>query len=304
MRPLVAVKWLVAGALLLSSTKASAFCRTTTCDHPKVPEGCRGLHNVQGCSNEGKPLYWGQPCLAFSVNRTGSKKLGITSDSLERLVRTAFDNWEQARCADGGLPGVKVETYPQVDCTETGYKSSGPNSNQWIFRDDAWPYEGTGDSALAMTRVTFDPNTGEIFDTDVELNSKNVQFTSDAAHPDMDLPSVLQHESGHVLGLSHSSVYQATMFPSYSRFNITMRTLEDDDIAAICAAFPSAGAQSNCNAEPRHGFSTACSEPGCCTLAPGRPRAAGSAGLSILVAGGLGLLLAGMRRRGARGRDS
>ncbi len=47
------------------------------------------------------------------------------------------------------------------------------------------------------------------------------------------LEDVLTHEFGHALGLNHSSVADATMYPSYGYCSQSMRTLASDDIAGL-----------------------------------------------------------------------
>jgi hypothetical protein len=75
---------------------------------------------------------------------------------------------------------------------------------------------------------------------------------------DIDLPSVVQHESGHFLGLAHTPVTTATMYAYLSSGETSKRILDPDDVAAICATYPPGDANPNCDPEPRHGFSTEC----------------------------------------------
>ena len=49
------------------------------------------------------------------------------------------------------------------------------------------------------------------------------------------------HEFGHVLGLGHSAVAGATMWPSVSACSTSLRSLAADDIAAIESLYPPAG---------------------------------------------------------------
>ena len=43
------------------------------------------------------------------------------------------------------------------------------------------------------------------------------------------------HEFGHALGLGHSTVFDATMYPSYSYCSQALRTLAPDDLAGVVA---------------------------------------------------------------------
>lgn len=74
-----------------------------------------------------------------------------------------------------------------------------------------------------------------IYDADVYTNTK-YKYTSsletDGCASEFDMDGIMVHEVGHVIGIGHSSVAGATMYPSVSSCNINNRTLEADDIAA------------------------------------------------------------------------
>lgn len=292
---------LLAGGIAATawSSFARAYCRTTTCETNPRPDSCNGTYDSSTlCSDEGTPLFWPSPCISFSVNTAGSPRLGISADQLQDVVETAFQRWLAADCGDGAHPDLSIETYPQVDCSEIGYKENGPNQNQWAFRDDDWPYGATIDGVLALTLLTVNTKSGEIYDVDVELNSYQSHFTLDTANPDIDLPSVVQHESGHFLGLDHSIVQGATMQAGYSARDLSMRTLAPDDEAGICSVASPGSATDSCDAEPRHGFSTSCTKPssqGCSIAAAGlSPRPAAEFAIACL---GLIFAAAAVRRR-------
>jgi hypothetical protein len=163
---------------------------------------------------------------------------GITAGQLEKQVAAAFEQWEAATCSEGGHPRLGVETYPRVQCDRVGYKEEGPNQNLWTFRDDSWISDGTPDSAIALTTLTIDTVSGEILDADVELNARDNRFTVTSVDVQTDLFSVVLHESGHVLGLGHSDWVTSTMASGYDDGSLEARTLEADDIEAICALMP------------------------------------------------------------------
>jgi len=281
------------------SSYAWAYCRTTTCETNPRPDTCNGTYDdTTLCSDEGTPLFWPSPCISFSVNTAGSPRLDISADQLQDVVATAFQRWLDADCGDGSHPDLSIETYPQVDCSDIGYKENGPNQNQWAFRDDDWPYGATIDGVLALTLLTVNTKSGEIYDVDVEFNSYQSHFTLDTVNPDIDLPSVVQHESGHFLGLDHSNVQGATMQAGYSAKDLSMRTLAPDDEAGICNAVPPDSATGSCDAEPRHGFSTSCTKPssqGCSIAAAGLSRRPGTE--IVIACFGLMLSAAAVRRR-------
>lgn len=74
-----------------------------------------------------------------------------------------------------------------------------------------------------------------IYDADVYTNTR-YKFTSsgetDGCSGEFDMDGIMVHEVGHVIGIGHSSVAGATMYPSVSSCNYNNRTLENDDTAA------------------------------------------------------------------------
>jgi matrix metalloproteinase-20 (enamelysin) len=49
---------------------------------------------------------------------------------------------------------------------------------------------------------------------------------------------IAAHEFGHALGLGHSTINSATMYPSVSSCNAGNRTLDSDDIAGVRFLYP------------------------------------------------------------------
>jgi hypothetical protein len=73
-----------------------------------------------------------------------------------------------------------------------------------------------------------------IYDADVYTNT-SIQFYSSresGCSSEYDIDGVMVHEAGHIIGIGHSSVVGATMYPSVSACNTSPRSLASDDIAA------------------------------------------------------------------------
>jgi hypothetical protein len=176
-----------------------------------------------------------------------------------------------------------------VECHAHEYNKKSGNANVILFQDDSWPHGGGG-STLALTTVTYNVDTGEIYDADMELNSANVAFTTDDKTVKFDLASIAQHETGHFLGLSHSTTGSATMYSDYSPGTSDLRTLEADDVAAICAAYPPGAAiPATCDPSPRRGLSSICSPPvpattESCSIGSGTTRPSASFAAAAFVA--------------------
>ena len=64
-----------------------------------------------------------------------------------------------------------------VDCHKAEYNQESGNANLFMFRDDSWPYENPLDT-LALTTLTYNVETAEIFDADVEVNTAEAKFTT------------------------------------------------------------------------------------------------------------------------------
>jgi predicted Zn-dependent protease len=73
-----------------------------------------------------------------------------------------------------------------------------------------------------------------IYDADVYTNTSQPFYSSreTSCSGEYDIDGVMTHEVGHVIGIGHSSVSGATMYPSISACNLSARTLASDDIAA------------------------------------------------------------------------
>jgi hypothetical protein len=73
-----------------------------------------------------------------------------------------------------------------------------------------------------------------IDDADIYTN-QSFNYTSsretDGCSGEYDIDGIMVHEVGHVIGLGHSSVAGATMYPSVSSCNFANRTIEADDRA-------------------------------------------------------------------------
>jgi uncharacterized protein (TIGR03382 family) len=241
---------------LLWSSSAFGFCRTTTCNplqqHCAVDPGTE-------CTTTGSPLSWVSGCITINVQRDGAPRAGISADDAEASVRRALDTWLSADCGDG-LPSIAVEVGSRVTCDASEYKSDHHNANIVMFREQEWPYEG-GEDALGITRLRFDDDQapGQLWDADIELNAVDEPLSVGAPQSnEVDLDSLVTHEIGHLLGLGHTLVTDATMIAGYMHGSTSLRTLSTDDVAGICAIYPPGRELRATSCEPRHGFSELC----------------------------------------------
>jgi hypothetical protein len=264
-KPLVAIA--AAAGVLAASGSAHAYCRTKACDTDpsygdvwdEEPQPTECQRNAQGCLLDGTPLYWPTSCMTFGVQRDGSAASGIDFETAEAVIDDAFRKWRTADCGGGEGPSFRIIARGEVSCGTAEYNQDAPNANVFMFRDSDWPYAGAVDT-LALTTLTYNVETAEIYDADVELNSFMTTFTTsdDPFEIISDLSSVITHETGHFLGLSHSSFETAVMRGvGYQPGSTDMRLLTEDDVSGICEIFPP-GRDPSDNCGPRHGFSREC----------------------------------------------
>lgn len=278
-------------AAFAGTLHASAYCLTHGCN-----ERTQDCQYEQGCLVTGPTLHWPSSCVSFDVQQDGSPLRGLAYSDAHDAIAQAFEQWLGADCGDGRKPNITITDFGPVECREAEYNQDGPNANIVMFRDDSWPYRNAIDT-LALTTLIFNAQTGAIYDADIEVNTFQTQMSVGSVGPnDIDFHSVITHEVGHFLGLSHSAAFGSTMSPNYDPGQTAMASIEQDDVDGICAALPADRKVSSNSCEPRHGFSDECGLPATtCALA-----AAPSGGYASLALAALGLSAVRLRRKTAR----
>jgi len=311
---------LIAAALSLSllvvARDASAWCRTTT-SQDFVPTASKP------CDTEGQPLFWSTRCVGFSVQRDASRWIDL--ETARTITQRAFDMWKNVGCPadpvactgpfDKGNPTIEVKDVGPVSCDCVEYNGKVGNANTIMFRDVTWSEcDGTpkpdADTTLALTTVTFNTETGEIYDADMEINTANNAITTSDPPGRVlyDFHSIMTHEAGHFLGLAHTNLKQPadktqtpTMYARYEQREVYMRDPAPDDVCAICAAYPPSRT-AVCDAMPRRGLALECgggdpessSKDGCRCSTPGGPFNGGDA---VFLCGAAALFAGVIRRR-------
>ena len=213
----------VTAVLLALVSTAHAFQRETT-DDPR----CAEAPNVN-CPHLGTPLEWRAFPVSFFVDPGSS---GVSAGTVIDAAEGAFATWQNA-----SRNGITF----RFDGTTSGSGSNGDDGRNVIhFR----PFFG-GRDTFAQSILTYDVETGELLDVDIELND-NFSFAvlpsgqNEPTDPRVDLPSVLTHEAGHLLGLDHENRFGpgVVMYFSDTTGNTSHRSLSNDDRSGVRAIYP------------------------------------------------------------------
>jgi MYXO-CTERM domain-containing protein len=221
---------------LLVAADAEAFCRLTTAE-PSAGGAC---------STSGRGLAWQRQCISYTV--VPREQQGIDLDAIRNTIDDSFEPWIRVACGNGPLPIELGQTQALGGCLEAEYNQYGPNANTIMFLSE-WEGDDFPREAFGLTLVWHDPQTGEIFDADMQLNETiaPIAICDGGCSGDVvDLSNVVTHEAGHFLGLGHTNVLSAT--------------LEQDDMDGMCSIYASNTAPVCDEADfaPDRGFSPHC----------------------------------------------
>lgn len=185
----------------------------------------------------GSLIHWDESvirgCIPIAHDVEGTPQVDDEAGALSRAITT----WNNG----AGVCGVSVclRDIGTVDRDEgLDYRQAGDNYNlvTYIADNATWLARNDGEQQIAITRITSVSRTGQVLDTDIEVNTGHYQFTLNPDSGGLDLESVLLHELGHLLGFDHvaraDSVMQ-TMLPE----NTSRRTLGSQDIVGLCEAY-------------------------------------------------------------------
>lgn len=146
---------------------------------------------------------------------------------------------------DGGMASWMAPTCTRwrsnnLGATAVTRASARDNVNTFLWLSGSWPAElGSANVTIGVTTPVFIPGRF-VLDSDIQFNAVGFTWTNTGARGAVDTQSIATHEEGHFLGLDHTSVRAAVMFASYS--GGVVRNLNQDDIAGVCALYPSGGA--------------------------------------------------------------
>jgi Matrixin len=178
--------------------------------------------------------------VTFSINPSVGSNVNGGSAAAISVIKASFDTWNKA-------PNAAVNVTFAGTSTIATNAADGTNLVCFVC-----PGDYTKDSTtLAVTFTTIATAAGEdtkhgtlstfagqIFDADILFNP-SVQWTTSGTptDPQEDLQTVATHEIGHFLGLDHSAVVRAVMYPFAPSL---LTTLSYDDVAGLSTIYPKA----------------------------------------------------------------
>ena len=180
---------------------------------------------VHNKSSAGDNLKWSlrenNINLLIDTSSNGSRSYNLNENDIKQIITDSVDQWNGH--SNISILSQFVSSLPAV----------GEDSTLRFTENTA--YFGSG--VLAVTSISHDPKTGNIFNADILVNesiSNGILFTNtgmlSSGSEYAFLGDVITHEVGHLLGLGHSEVIGSTML--YSIFK-GQHELAADDIAGL-----------------------------------------------------------------------
>ncbi|MEM7244832.1 MAG: thrombospondin type 3 repeat-containing protein [Acidobacteriota bacterium] len=231
----VVASGVVSLVLTMVVTDAFAFVRNTVSSTDPQPIAW----DLTDAGTDQEEVSLGQ--LRYQLDPAGSADVNDGSD-LDSL-RAAFTAWSS-------LDESLVDFFEEAGAPPREVANNGVFSVFWTESSTVVNQENSdpGDDvdiggALAVTFTwwrTSGAEAGEIIDTDIVFNGFSYEWTSDGdVDPSrIDIEAVATHEIGHALGLGHSPVGGATMYPWTTAGLLSQRDPSPDDVAAIAGSYP------------------------------------------------------------------
>ncbi len=180
-------------------------------------------------SVDGTALYWENPDeITLVIQSDGSDDIG--DGSHEIAIRGAMEAWNET----SGSRARLSESLANRDRRD--WQANGVHLVVFDENNSSGFFSGAS-GVVALTPVTFFTD-GRIIDADVLFNGKNFSFTTKGEIGRFDVQDVATHELGHLLGLDHSGVCGATMYPYVDTRIILHRSLSLDDQRGMRHMYP------------------------------------------------------------------
>jgi hypothetical protein len=193
---------------------------------------CALIVDLHGYVLEGP--NWGTQQVSYYINPQNAY---VSTSAAVAAIQSAGANWTTQTGANVQLVNVGTTS---ASTLALDYQ------NNVFFRNDS-------NGAYAAETYWWSGGNGKMIDADIVIHEANyVYFTgaSGCTNNGLYVEDILTHEFGHALGLAHSSVATATMYPSVSYCSMDLRSLDPDDISGILTLYPAGSSSSTLPAAP------------------------------------------------------
>ncbi len=211
-------------------------------------------HGLAACALAVATAVWvlaaaSQPALGFATNSFRFESMPVSwwynpaeepppppGTSWEELITLAAENWADVTCAN--------VSFVYEGTTDSEWANDGVNAVFWSSDEWLWQ-QGAAAATLHIPKLEGQPR-----EVDLALNGLEFIWTvggGDVFQTNvLDAESVLTHELGHWLGLSHSADAFATMYQA-KLIGTMQASLDADDKFGVCTLYP--GGDDECAAD-------------------------------------------------------
>ena len=161
------------------------------------------------------PVAW--PASAFPIQYQVDRRVMDSLPNAQTVIERSFETWASA--PDTNISFQSMGVGDGLVAGEADHKNTITLA-EGLFKDQY---------AIAMTTNWYDPN-GRLTQADIMIDSSLVKS-------DYNMQHALTHEIGHLLGLDHSAVLSAIMFP-YVPHGSDTPALDSDDRNGIANLYP------------------------------------------------------------------
>jgi Matrixin/Fibronectin type III domain len=165
---------------------------------------------------------WGKQQVPYYIN---PQNLYVPSADAIAAIQSAGSNWSTQSLANVQLVNVGTTTNAVI---------AQDNQSTVFFRNDS-------NGSLAAETYWWTDGTGKIIESDIVIHEANYVWftgTTSCTGNGLYIEDILTHEFGHFLGMYHSTVATATMYPSGGYCTEELRSLDPDDISGLQASYP------------------------------------------------------------------
>lgn len=190
--------------------------------------------NPSGTCASNSKTHWapGNPNSVWKYSTT-YQSTDLSSSVVTSKMQAAFDEWARPGCSE----------FNASHGTDAPGDPRGSSSDNLLgFYETSWPADLGGSNVLAVTFTTWNSSNCVIPAADMVVNGVNYKWIDGqpTSGNQADLQAILTHETGHWVGLDHST-YSGSSLNAYYSGGTSERTLTCDDTSGVCALNPSGG---------------------------------------------------------------